>query len=89
MPDAQFRIRLTPRASKNEVTGLHNGTICLRVTAPPVDGAANAAVTQLLADCLSVGRGRVEIVSGLKSREKTVRVSGLSIDEVFQRLGLK
>jgi uncharacterized protein (TIGR00251 family) len=71
-------VRIQPRASKNEVVRLENGSLKIRLTAPPVDGAANEALVKFLADQFSVAKSRVEIVSGHTSRDKIVRISGVS-----------
>ena len=60
----------------------------VRVTAPPVDGAANEALEALLAKTLGVGRGRVSIVRGRSSRNKMVRVEGLSEEEALALLSV-
>jgi hypothetical protein len=75
-------VRIQPRASKNEVLRLENGSLKIRLTAPPVDGAANEALIKFLADRLSVTKSQVEIVSGHTSRDKIVRISGVSSDDV-------
>ena len=59
----------------------------MRVTAPPVDQAANDAVVRLLADVLDVPRSRIVIVAGATSRNKTVQIGGLTIDQVRARIG--
>lgn len=71
-------VRIQPRASKNEAVRLENGSLKIRLTAPPVDGAANDALVKFLADRFSVAKSQVEIVSGHTSRDKIVRVSGVS-----------
>ncbi len=71
-----------PRAARTGVAGIHDGALRLRVTAAPVDGAANMAVTRLLADLLDVPRGRIEIVGGQSSRRKRVQIGGISVDRV-------
>jgi uncharacterized protein len=71
-------VRIQPRASKNEVIRLEDGGIKIRLTAPPVDGAANEALVRFLADRFSVAKSQVEIVSGHTSRDKIVRVNGVS-----------
>lgn len=88
MPDVRSRIeiRLTPRASREEIAGERDGAILVRVTAPPVDGAANAALVRLLAK--GVPRSAVAIVSGETSRTKVVEVAGLDEAEARGRLGL-
>jgi uncharacterized protein (TIGR00251 family) len=58
------------------------GGIKVRLTAPPVDGAANEALVRFLAEALSVPKTRIEIISGQTSRDKVVRVSGVSEEDV-------
>ena len=74
----QIRVRLTPRAARNEVTGWRDGFLLVRLTAPPVEGAANAALVRLLASALGLPKGAVRIVAGLKSRDKTVAIEGMT-----------
>ncbi len=88
MSDALLRVHVTPRASRCEVAGRRGDAVCLRVTAPPVEGAANEAAVSLLAEVLGVRKRQIEIVSGQKGREKTFRVAGLSDAQVRQRLGV-
>lgn len=83
-----FAVRVVPRARRNQISGLHGDALKVRLTAPPVEGAANAALLKFLADQLGIRSAAVEIVTGHSSRQKTVRVTGLPIDEVRQRLGL-
>ena len=71
-------LRIQPRASKNEVIVMENGGFKIRLTAPPVDGAANEALIRFFADILSVSKSQIEIVSGHTSRDKIVRVHGVS-----------
>lgn len=85
---ARIDVRLTPRASREEIAGEREGVLQVRVTAPPVDGAANEALVRLLAKRLRVAKGAVAIVSGETSRTKVVQVDGLTEDEVRARLGL-
>ncbi len=86
MPDALLKIHVTPRGSRNEVTGWRGQVLSIKITAPPVEGAANAAVVSFVADALGVRKSQVELVSGEKSREKTLRISGLSDVEVRNRV---
>ena len=89
---ARVTVRLSPRASRDQVVGFEaaadgkSEVLRVRVTAPPVDGRANTALTRLLAKRLGVARGAVEIVSGRSSRQKVVAVEGLALDEVRRRL---
>ena len=82
-----FRVRVMPRAGQSSIVGLYDGALKVRIAAPPVDGAANAALVALLAKTLKVGRSDVEIVSGASSRNKTVHVAGVSATEVIATLG--
>ena len=79
-------IKVQPRASKTALGEVLGGELKLKVTAPPVDSAANEAVVAFLAEILGCSRGAVRIVRGHASRHKQVLVSGLSADEVVARL---
>lgn len=92
MSDPRWRIRQTdsalevalhvqPRARRDEVVGLHNGALKLKVSAPPVDDAANRAVIEFFASLLDVPKTRLQIVAGLKSREKVLRIESVSIND--------
>ena len=74
----RFGVRVQPRASRDGVAGLRDGRLVVRVTAPPVDRAANDAVVRLLADWLDVARARVRIVSGETGRNKVVEIAGVA-----------
>jgi uncharacterized protein (TIGR00251 family) len=78
-------VRLQPRARRDEIAGVREGRTVVRVTAPPVDGRANAALVKLIAKRAGVAKGRVSIVRGERSRDKLVRVEGLD-DEQLRRL---
>ncbi len=84
MPDRQratIAIRVVPRAGRDEIGGERAGRLLVRVTAPPSDGRANAAVCAAIAERLGVPRSRVEIVRGTGSRDKTLRVHGIAEDD--------
>ena len=81
-----FAVWVVPRASKNEIVGLHGDALKVRLTAPPVEGRANEALIAFLAKRLGVRKGQVEIVAGATSRRKMVRVTGLSLQEVEEGL---
>ena len=72
-----FDVLVSPRASRARLGPVHGERIKVAVTSPPVDGEANAAVIELVARALGVGRGAVEITAGQASRRKTVRVRGV------------
>jgi uncharacterized protein (TIGR00251 family) len=81
----RFSVRLQPRASKTEIVGAHGGALRIRVTAPPVDGLANEALIDFLAQELDVSRRNVCIVSGFSSRAKVIEIGGVKL-ETIQRL---
>ena len=70
----RFRVRVQPRASRNEFADVQNGVLRVRLRAPPVDGAANEALVEFIADELGLARRQVRIVSGFGSRNKVVEV---------------
>jgi uncharacterized protein (TIGR00251 family) len=79
-------VRLHPGARKNGVTGVHADALKIALTAPPVDGKANEALIEFLAEALRLPRARIAIVAGLTSRTKTVRITGKSAAEVATAL---
>jgi uncharacterized protein (TIGR00251 family) len=80
-------IKLQPRASRNEIGEALGNELRIKVTAPPVDAAANEALVRLLAERLACPRGAVRLLRGHTSRHKVVLVQGLKPAEVLQRLG--
>lgn len=82
----QFAVRVIPGTSKNEVAGVQEGALKVRLTAPPVEGKANRACIDFLADLLGLRRSSLAIVAGEKSRKKTVTVAGLDRRELETRL---
>jgi uncharacterized protein (TIGR00251 family) len=80
-------VRVTPRASRNEISEiLSDGTIKIRLTAPPVEGRANEALVAFLADVLSVPRSRIEIVAGSTGRNKLISILDLDAETVHDRI---
>ena len=86
MAEALLKLHVTPRGSRNEITGWRGDTLCVKLTAPPVEGAANAAIVKFIADSLGLRKSQIELVSGDKSREKTVRITGLCDSDIRARL---
>ena len=82
----RFDVRLTPRASRTEIAGVRDGRLLVRVTAPPVDSAANDALVEIVAQALDVPRRAVAIVGGLTSRQKALEVRGTTEVRVRERL---
>lgn len=85
---ARLNIRVSPGAAHSAVVGPYGAGWKVRVSAAPEDGKANAAVVRLLAETLAVSRRDVEIVSGHSSRDKTVALTGITIDEIERRLAI-
>jgi uncharacterized protein (TIGR00251 family) len=79
-------VRVIPRAGRAGIAGTRNGALLVRLNAPPVDGAANAELVELLADLLGVPRRDVTIASGARSKQKRVRVGGITADDAASRL---
>ena len=85
---ARLVVKVVPRSKRTAVEGPRDGRVVVRVTAPPVDGAANDAAIQALADALRVPRRALRIISGETSRNKTIEVRSLDAGEINARLGL-
>ena len=84
---AALAIRVTPRASRNEIAEiLSDGTVKIRLTSPPVEGKANAALIEFLAEVLGVPRSRIEIVAGMTGRDKLVSILDLDAETVHKRI---
>ena len=79
-------VKLQPRASKNEIGAPLGDELKIKVTAPPVDAAANEALVKFLAEKLGCSRGKVELIRGHTSRHKTVLLHGFKAGEAFQKL---
>ena len=85
-PAVRFAVRVQPRSSRAGIDGVHGDALKIRVNAPPVDGAANEAVVEVLAKALGVAKRAVTIVSGGTSRGKVVEVKGLRGGDVRRKL---
>lgn len=82
-----FKVQVVPRSSRSEVAGEYNGSLRVRVSSPPVEGAANKELTQVLAKAFRVSRSAVNIVSGQNSRLKQVSIEGVSSSALSELLG--
>jgi uncharacterized protein (TIGR00251 family) len=83
-----FPVKVHPRAKKNAISGEVGDALKVALTAPPVEGKANAACIEFFAELLNVPRSSVTIASGQNSRNKVIRVSGLSAEELKRRLSI-
>lgn len=79
-------LKVIPRSSRNQVMGVEEGVLKIKLTAPPVDGAANEALVKFLADTFKRPRKSLSLLSGHQSRQKVVRISGLNASEVLEAL---
>ena len=78
-----FSVHVQPRASRNELCGLHGEELKLRLTSPPVEDAANKLCIEFLARQLGVAKSNVTIIAGTRSRHKTIKVTGITREEVL------
>jgi uncharacterized protein len=81
-----FAVKVHPRAKKNAITGEVGDAFKVSLTTPPIEGRANAACIEFFAKLLKVPRSSVTIASGLTSRNKVIRVTGLSAQQVRERI---
>jgi uncharacterized protein len=84
-----IRLHVLPRAKRCEIAGTHNGALKVKVTAPPVDDAANRAIIEFLSKEFGVSKSSLQILSGLRSRDKIVQIKGLSLPDFFARISAK
>lgn len=85
--EVMLAVKVQSRASKNEIGEVIGNELKIKVTAPPVDSAANEAIVKLLAQTLACPRGDVRIVRGATSRHKTLAIRGMTATTIFERLG--
>lgn len=77
-----FAVRIVPRASRSEIVGQYEGALRVRVAAPPVDGAANLELIRLLAKKFRVPQRSIEIISGVTSKDKVIRIKDATPDQL-------
>ena len=88
-PYVTISIRVQPRASRNAVVGWTGDSLNIRLMAPPVEGAANTACLKFLADLIDLPQSHIEILKGAHSRDKVLRITGLTQNEIRARLSRK
>jgi len=81
-----FTVHVQPRASRNEVCGVQGDELKLRLTAPPVEDAANRLCIEYISKLLGIAKSRVSITSGARSRHKTIKVTGIASEEILSLL---
>ncbi len=82
----EISLYIQPGASKTELTGEHNGLLKIKIKAPPVDGKANAEVIEFLSHQLGIPKRQIELLKGDKSRDKKIRVTGISLQQIRKLL---
>ena len=82
-----FGVRVAPRASKSEIVGEVEGNLRVRISAPPVDGAANEEVVRVLAKAFGIAKSNVAILSGQTSKTKRIRITGVTAAQFRNILG--
>ncbi len=85
---AVLRVRLIPKGGRNALTGWVDGVLSARVSAPPIDGAANKALIEMLSDKLAVSKSKISILSGETSRNKLLRIEGVTSSDLEAKLAL-
>jgi uncharacterized protein len=80
----RLSVRVQPRASTNGIAGIHGNSLKVRLTAPPVEGAANEALVNFLADTFAVPRRAIKILAGESSRSKIVEIEGVTERDVYR-----
>ncbi len=86
--DVLLKVRVQPKASRNSIIVQSDGRIRVALTAPPVDGKANKALLRFVAKSLGISRADVSLVSGEKSREKTLALAGVTLESVQEKMQL-
>jgi uncharacterized protein len=85
----EVRLHVLPRAKRSELAGFHNGALKLKVTAPPIDDAANRAIIDFFSGLLGVSKSSLSILTGAKSRDKTLQIKGLALNRFFELIDLR
>jgi uncharacterized protein (TIGR00251 family) len=79
-------VRIQPRASKDEIVGEYNGALKIKLTSPPVEGEANRHCIEFLAKRLKIGKTQIEIIKGERSRDKMIKIIGVTKEDVLKML---
>ena len=82
----RIRVRVKPRSSREAIEGWEDEVLVVRLTSPPVEGAANTSLVRLVSKTLKIAKGKVRIVAGEKSRNKVLEVNGLDMNDVAERI---
>jgi hypothetical protein len=80
-PPLTFTVQVQPRSSRDEIAGVHDGRLKVRISAPPVEGKANERLIEVIAKAFCVPKSSVEIIKGQHSRVKTIKISGIAKED--------
>ena len=86
--DRRLTVRVTPNASRSEITGVREGVLQIKIAAPPVEGKANKELVEFLSEALGVRKSAVIIVKGQTGRKKIIEVEGMGREEILKRLAV-
>jgi len=84
----KLTVFVQPKSAKNQIIGLHNGALKIKIAALPVDGKANTELTNYLAQLLDIPKRQIEILKGDTGRNKIVEITGIAIEDVQKKLGI-
>ena len=82
----EINIHVLPRSSQSKITGLHDDSVKVKLTKPPVDGQANAECCRVIAKYFGLSKSQVSVLKGASSRQKTLLVEGVSVSAVIEKL---
>lgn len=86
MDKARLKVHINPRSSRNQITGWQGDVLSIKLTAPPVEGAANKAAIHFLAECLGIKKSQIALIAGRAGRDKVFEIAGLSDSDLHTRL---
>ena len=82
----EVRLHIQPRAKQSGIVGIHNKSLKVKITAPPVDDAANRAIIDYFSNLLGIAKSNIKIASGMKSKEKSLQIKGVSLQSFLQTI---
>jgi uncharacterized protein (TIGR00251 family) len=84
----RLEVKVQPRSSRNQIVGEQAGALKVKLTAPPVEGEANAALVDFLSDYFKIPRKNINLVKGETSRSKLIEITGISLNEFIDKVGI-
>jgi uncharacterized protein len=86
MAGSMLRVRVNPKSSKNEILGWKDDELQIKLTAPPIDGAANSALIKFISNWIGIRKSDIKLISGEKSRNKCLYIDNLDLEEIKKRV---